>query len=201
MEQELKLALERPTDLARLLSALPKPRGVIRQSNHYLICDEGRTSTAKVMVRLRVEERENETSACLTLKRRVRSSQGVFLSWELEEAMPLEHALPVIHEGLNLMKVEHPGTRWLAEELEISALRLQGCLINHRHVVDFDGYVLEIDQSEFPDGSIEAEIEVETDDPEGARAAVMKLTDREGIALFQQSLGKYTRYLKKGGQR
>jgi len=201
MEQELKLALERPTDLEPLLMALPEPRAVIRQSNHYLVCEDGRTGQARVMVRLRTEERAERTTACLTLKRRVRSEAGVFLSWELEEPLSLEHAHAVINDGENLMEVEHAGTQWLARELEIRSLRLQGSLLNLRHVIDFSGYVLEVDESQFPDGSVEVEIEIETEDPEGARSAITQLCAQEGIALFEQTLGKYTRYLQKGGQR
>jgi uncharacterized protein YjbK len=201
MEQELKLALARPADLGRLLGALPEPRAVIRQFNHYMVCPEKRTSEAKVMVRLRVEERGDVTTACLTLKRRVRAQDGVFLSWELEEAMAMEQARAVLDGHRDLMEVDHEGTRWLAQELNVRSLDRQGSLTNVRHVVDFEGYVLEVDRSEFPDGSVDVEIEVETDDPAGARIAVVSLTTDEGIALFEQTLGKYTRYLQRGGQR
>jgi uncharacterized protein YjbK len=186
MEQELKLALERPTDL-------------IRQFNHYMVCVEGRTAQAKVMVRLRVEDRGDHTTACLTLKRRVRSQDGVFLSWELEHDLPMIHAQSVLDGHRELMEVEHEGTRWLSEELEVRSLSRQGSLINVRHVIDYAGYVLEVDRSEFPDGSVDVEIEVETEDPAGARRAVMALAEREEITLAEQTLGKYTRYLQRGG--
>ena len=199
MEQELKLALKRPTDLARLLRALPEPRAVIRQSNHYMVCHENRTGAAGVMVRLRIEDRGDVTTACLTLKRRVRAQDGVFLSWELEEDMPMEHARAVLDEGQDLMEVDHRGTRWLAQELKVRSLARQGSLFNLRQVVCLEGYVLEIDQSEFPDGSVDVEIEVETEDPEGARRVVSALVTGEDIELFEQTRGKYTRYLQRGG--
>ncbi len=201
MEQELKLALKRPTDLARLLRALPEPRAVIRQSNHYMVCHENRTDAAGVMVRLRIEDRGEDTTACLTLKRRVRAQDGVFLSWELEEDMPMEHARAVLDEGRELMEVDHRGTRWLAQELKVRSLDRQGSLLNLRQVVCLEGYVLEIDQSEFPDGSVDVEIEVETEDPEGARRVVSTLAKGEDIELFEQTRGKYTRYLQRGGRR
>lgn len=201
MEQELKLALARPADLARLLGALPEPRAVIRQFNHYMVCPENRTSEAKVMVRLRVEDRGDLTTSCLTLKRRIRAQDGVFLSWELEEAMPMEQTRAVLDGDQDLMAVDHEGTRWLAQELDVRSLDRQGSLINVRHVVDFEGYVLEIDRSEFPDGSVDVEIEIETEDPAGARRVVASLATDEGIALSEQTLGKYTRYLQRGGLR
>ena len=200
MEQELKLALDCSNDLERLLAALPTPRTVIRQSNHYLVCVDRRTTAAGVMVRLRTEERGDERSACVTLKRRVRASDGVFLSWELEEPIDYGAALSIIEGQLSLMDVDHRAVRWLSEELHVNALRHQGRLLNLRHVIDFDGYVLEVDRSEFPDGSIDVEIEVETDDPQGAKQTVCRLTQREGIAVSEQHVGKYTRYLNRGGQ-
>ena len=67
-------------------------------------------------------------------------------------------------------------------------------------MIDLDGYVLEVDRSAFPDGSCDVEIEIETEDPEGARRAVSALAQRAAIELVEQSLGKYTRYLRRGGQ-
>ena len=200
MEKELKLALVRPEELERLLEALPTPRAILAQANHYLVCVEGRTAREKVMVRLRIEERGADRRACLTLKRRVGATRGVFVSWELEEPLPVEDALAVMEGERQLMELDHPATRWLADELQVSALRHQGSLLNLRHVIDLDGYVLEVDRSAFPDGSCDVEIEIETEDPEGARRAVSALAQRAAIELVEQSLGKYTRYLRRGGQ-
>lgn len=201
MEQELKLALERPADLERLLAALPEPRAIIRQFNHYMVCPQGLTAMAKVMVRLRVQERDEVTTACLTLKRRVRAQDGVFLSWELEETFPMGDAQTVLGGHQDLMEIPHEGTRWLAQELQVRSLRPQGSLTNVRHVIDYQGYILEVDRSEFPDGSVDVEIEIETEDPEGARRAVTTLARRKEIPLFEQTLGKYTRVLQRGGLR
>ena len=134
MEQELKLALRRPSELGRLLETLPEPREVIRQANHYLVCVDDRTLRAAVMVRLRIEEREGNATACLTLKRRLRADEGVFLSWELEEAVPIQDARAVTESGAELMSLANPCTLWLARELEVQALRVQGTLLNVRHL-------------------------------------------------------------------
>ena len=67
-------------------------------------------------------------------------------------------------------------------------------MVNRRHVVHLEGYVLEVDRTELPGGRVDAEVEVETDDPEGARRLVQGRADAAGVELFPQTRGKYARF-------
>ena len=199
MEQELKLALARAADLPRLLSALPPARDTVRQENHYLVDPRGATSAAGVMVRLRIETGRTDSWAVLTLKRRLKSDDGVFLAWEEGGPVPLDQARAIARGDQPAMTLDHENVRWLARELDVRALNLQGTLINIRHIVDLEGFCLEVDESHFPDGSIDAEVEVETDAPEDARTLVTRVAETAGVALQIQPLGKYSRYLSRMG--
>jgi uncharacterized protein YjbK len=197
MEQELKLALVDAADLPRLLRALPPARDTVRQENHYLVDPDGATRDAGVMVRLRIETGREASQAVLTLKRRLRSEGGVFLSWEEEGPVPLDQARAVASGERAAMTLAHENIRWLSRELGVEALGLQGTLLNIRHVVDLEGFCLEVDETHFPDGSVDAEVEVETDVPEVARTLVMGVAEVAGIALVDQPTGKYSRYLSR----
>ena len=199
MEQELKLGLVHPEDLPRLLDTLPEPHAQILQENHYLSDPEGRTREAGIMVRLRVETVEGSSRALLTLKRRLKAQGGVVLSWEKEEDFPLEPARRVAAGLMDAMEVQQAGVAWLAKALGVTSLRHEGTLKNHRTVILAEGFTLEVDESHFPDGSVDAEVEVETEDPEGARSLVRALAAGAKVALFEQERGKYTRYLQRRG--
>jgi uncharacterized protein YjbK len=200
MEQELKLALARAADLPRLLSALPPARDTVRQENHYLVDPRGTTSAADVMVRLRIETGRTHSWAVLTLKRRLKSDDGVFLAWEEEGPVPLDQARAIARGDQPAMALDHENVGWLARELGVKSLDLQGTLLNIRHIVDLEGFCLEVDETHFPDGSIDAEVEVETENPEDARALVTRVAETAGVALQIQPLGKYSRYLARAGR-
>jgi len=194
MEQELKLGLSTASDLPRLLAALPPTRDVLRQENHYLVDPQGKTRDAKVMVRLRTERGSALARAVLTLKRKITARGGVFLAWEEESELPLEDAHDVATGARDAMELACPEVQWLATELGVTTLSVEGALRNTRHVIELHGYRLEIDETHFPDGSVDAEVEVETDDPEGARSLVLKVAREAGVSLFEQGRGKYSRY-------
>ena len=86
------------------------------------------------------------------------------------------------------------GTR---DTLGVTALTVRGATTNLRRRVRAGGFLLEVDETRFPDGSVDAEVEVETDDPEGARAVVEAAAAEAGVALAVQTLGKYARFLER----
>ncbi len=204
MEVELKLALARPEELDALLAELPTPEAVVDQHNHYFGDPEGRLAEAKVMVRVRREERVDAPGGAtspqaivLTLKRRHSKEGGVFASEERECEVPSELWEAVQAGRTDLLSLQAEETAWLREACGVRELREHAVMINRRRRVHLSGFVLEVDETRFPDGTVEAEVEVETDDAEGARELVLEVARRAGVELHEQTEGKYGRLMKR----
>lgn len=202
-EVELKLALRRPAELPRLLAHLPAPEAVVHQRNHYFADPEGRTAAARVMVRAR-EERPGGPAAdlarvVLTVKRRTGRADGLFTASEHEAEIPRDDWATVLSGERDLSALE-------LEPLSVSvpavtALRRIGSTDNTRHRVLEAGFVLELDETRFPDGSVDAEVEVEAprERIDEARAVVEAAARRAGVELREQTAGKYARFRARGG--
>ena len=62
------------------------------------------------------------------------------------------------------------------------------------------GFLLEVDRTTFPDGSVDAEVEIETIDLDGARHAVEAVAAKAGVELFDQIKGKHRRFRERLGR-
>lgn len=196
VEVELKLALSDPAALPALLAALPAPRRVVAQDNRYFVDPEGLLAQARVMVRLRREDVEGRPSTVtLTLKRRTSKTDGVFVAREDEAQLPLALWERVIAGDADLADAPFEGGT-LGGHLGVQSLQSRGGMRNRRVVVDAEGYVLEVDETHLPGGRVDAEVEVETADPEGARQVVEAAAARAGVSLAPQTRGKYSRFLE-----
>ena len=65
--------------------------------------------------------------------------------------------------------------RWVEAQAKVGKLQIVGKTDNHRWKVRSEEFLLEVDKTVFPDGSIEAEIECETDNPELAKKHIEAL--------------------------
>lgn len=195
MERELKLGLSDPEALPRLLQALPAPEAVVEQTNHYFVDDAGSLASTRTMLRVRESRRVDQQGpieVVLTLKRRLQAVDGYFVAEEEE-----------CHLDLGPWSAVKAGTRDLTtlqaaplDALSLQApLRCHGVMRNTRTVIVDGGFTLEVDRTELPGGRVDAEVEVETDDPEGARRLVEAKAEAAGVALFPQAAGKYARFL------
>lgn len=198
MERELKMALKGPADLDRILKTLPTPLDTIEQHNHYFVDPDGVLSRAGLMVRVREERSPQEMTprqVVLTLKRRVSADHGVFLAQEEEELLPNGPWREVLGGSRDLLSLTASGFQRI-REMGVSALRLRGTMLNVRKKVHLDGFVLEVDETTFPNGVVEAEIEVETEQPDEARALLEEVAREAGVNLALQTRGKYGRLLE-----
>jgi hypothetical protein len=195
-ERELKLALDDPSLLPRLLEALPRPERVVEQRNRYFADPDGVTRREKLLVRVR-EERPagalEPSRVVLAVKRRTKVFEGFFESEEREEDVPLAVWSRVRSGEANLMDLTSPLVSWLGRTYRLRSLDEHASMVNVRHVVRLAPFVLEVDETTFPDGSVDAEVEVETRDPEGARAVVLEVAASAGVSLVPQTKGKYAR--------
>lgn len=205
LEVELKLALVDPERLGALLAELPAPEAVVEQHNHYFV-DAGAAGgdTPYAMVRVRESFRvdgdgvRRRVAITLTVKRRRQQpGSGLFVAEEHEQPVAPELWAAVGRGEATVDEAQGPALAWLRSQGPLGTLRLQGAMRNRRHVVTVDGFTLEVDRTEFPDGSVDAEVEVETEDAEGAREVVMRVAGAAGVALVEQTKTKYARFVER----
>ncbi len=202
MEIELKLGLRAPADLPRLLAALPAPARVIQQHNVYLADPAGKLNATRIMLRVRTERRSDDDTprVIVTAKRNDEASDGVFRREEHEA--PLD---PAVWEDVQagereLATVDLEPIQWARREAGFDALAVRTAMTNERHVIPWNGYTLEVDRTTFGAGDVEAEIECETDDPAGARAALDTLLAELGVEVFEETRSKYDRLLSRAAR-
>jgi len=203
VEVEIKLGLRSPEELETLLDHLPSPSYVIEQANHYFDTPDGRLSAARIMLRVREERRSDKPGVQAVAAAKRRKSRTAKARHEAEE---IEHVLSpkiwqaVVEGTTNLAALDSPVVDWVRGELgELTTLAVLGVVENKRHVVHHEGFVLEVDRTGFPDGSVDAEVEVETRDIDGARAVVEAAAAAAGVALFDQNKGKHRRFRERLG--
>ena len=199
-EIELKLALTDPTALPRLLAAMPPASRVITQVNQYFTDPDGRLAEERIMVRVREERTTAPPTAppervILTVKRRTVAAGGVFASEESEVELDPERWAAVQAGTLPLAVAGRPVLQPLGKELGVREFVSLGAMTNTRHRVPIAVFVLEVDQTVFPDGHVEVEVEVETDRPEAARALVESFAADAGVAVREQTQAKFARFL------
>jgi len=200
IEIELKLGLRDPASLGALLRVLPAPVAVREQRNHYLVDPEGNLARAELMLRAREEWDASRDPATLervviTAKRRTSVTAGVFTAEEREDELPIPAWRDFLATGRGLAGREGDALAWAREVAGFEELRVLGVMTNLRRLVELEGFVLEVDETRFPDGTVDVEVEVETATPAMARAVVEDAAARAGVALFEQPLGKYARFL------
>ena len=194
MEQELKLGLANPDALDDLLAALPEPRAICEQTNHYFVDEGGTLVASRTMVRVRVSrylQSDTPDVIVLTRKRRLQAKEGYFVAEELEVSLDPTQWAEVQSGTRDLLDLDPEPLRDLGIT---SPLRCHGVMTNLRRVIDCEGFVLEVDRTLLPGDRIECEVEVETDDPEGARRLVTERAKAAGVELFPQTRGKYARF-------
>ena len=199
MEIELKWGLKNPEDLGRLLAHLPDVDAVLFQSNHYYSDSDGELSNRKTMVRFRQEGSVDDDSrqVILTVKRRVAKEAGVFRAEEVEEFIDSVSWKELLAEKKSLDELQSPAIRALRSSGLKGEWKFQGSLNNKRHVVTLDGFILEVDKTTYDDGHIDVEVEVETEDTAGAKRLLTEIGQECGIVFFEQTQGKYSRFLSR----
>ena len=201
-EIELKLAINPTSAVGRLLEVLPAPSAAVEQHNLYFVDPEGVLARARIMLRLRgefVPGKRVPERVILTAKRRPRAAtaEGVFVADEIESDLPAERWEALAAGALNLLALTTHPSEWICRELDIDADHPVVCVgrtINLRRRIRYEGFDLELDETTFPNGRIDAEIEVETEAPDRARRILMELGARAGVRLTAQKRGKYARF-------
>lgn len=161
-EVELKLDLSEEVFNAILegSASAAKPR---RQENTYFDTAEGELSLRRFAVRVRIEPE----LAYITVKGpEKRSFEGVFDRLELEEKIEMNRARKML-DGFELNTLPESLSRPLIEEVGEATLLPRISFINERRRFRHAGLALELDRTEYADGSVGLELEAETDEGNG----------------------------------
>lgn len=204
-EVELKFRIDDARHLDTLLAVLPPPEASFTQTNHYLDDANRSLRTVDIMLRAREIALPFPTSRTIgnppvtfTAKRRKSINNGLFISEERAQVLALDDWLEIVAKKLPI-PTTGPLFRWLREVVDFGPLEIVGATINDRYQIRDDVYLLEIDRTVFPDGSIEVEVECETIIPDQARIHIDKLLGGLRIGYGPQTEGKYARFLRKTG--
>jgi uncharacterized protein YjbK len=199
MEVELKLGLKRSSDLSLLLAILPSPEKTLVQHNHYFQDGAGHLVRDKVMVRVREEK---NISGCgeadrvvLTVKQGLSKEAGVFRSMELEADLPIDTWRTIQTDRTNIMDLSISPVAWLRDQGYATPLEHVGGVLNRRHCIHFGGGLLEVDSTQYDDGGEDAEVECESAALNEVRQAITTLCAEHDIDLYEQTEGKYARFL------
>lgn len=210
-EVEVKLALASRADYLRLLERLGTPRERIIQSNTFYDSSTGAWAAAQVALRLRTETISTEgppdrQRALLTLKCGGSVHGDVFSRGEIECDLPLSALEDLRANPLRFLELDVPPIRALRERLpEVRDLVALGGFENLRWVypmtMEIGGRKFtgdwEVDQTTFPGGRIDYELEMELEDESTAQAAsavIQARLDALGVRYHPQPTGKYTRF-------
>ena len=125
---------------------------------------------------------------------------GYFQAQELEADITPDQAIRVLQGDLFSVANTQPG-RFL-RELDIESCAYQGAILNTRLCYPRpNGEVWELDLSQFSNGRCDAELEIETEEPERVMAEVSDLAQRAGLPSYtKQEKTKYERFVENLGE-
>lgn len=200
IETELKLMLDgEPAwlEVREALSAIV-PGSRIHQTNVYFDTPTGELRARRWMVRVRKEETAAGAQFEVTAKDRVVDSVGALSSRERTDTLDESDARAVLAMATPLTALEGELCRSLAEALT-EPLYPIGAVSNTRDVFVLpSGYLVELDQTTFPDGRVDFEIEMELKGEHqslgGARAALAEVLPSFDVAALPGSPSKFKRF-------
>ena len=202
-ERELKLHLAGRRDYDKLINApeLSESLPTWSQENHYFDTSDHRLLRSATMLRLR---RIDGRAVILTFKqgREDPDRPGFFDAVELESEVPGS----LMEQAVDTPRVlrDHPSLPAVRLRREFGSVDLVflGRLRTERRRRRLGDLVVELDEVTYPDREKAYELEVETDDPEHARALLQEICERHGVRAAPQRRTKLEEFLRRvgGGQ-
>lgn len=192
VERELKFLIPNEAAYQNLKELLGAPQRTLRQVNYYLDSKDRQVARSRSMVRIRDENGR----AVLTYKRQLAHRSGYLECEEHEEEVPAGWVAELQQGHVPEELWIREPLRRLAQDLGSCGLGLVGTITNERGCYPLaGGEVAELDRTEFSDGGVDFELEVETERPEQVGQIVRELFQRAGAPLRPQPLTKYRRFL------
>ena len=202
LEIEIKLQLGSFTNYLKLTGFLGPIDSEEHQINGYYDSEDRRLSKAGWALRVRIMEDRGQ----VTLKGVSASRGTAVIRQELEADIPHSFALEVLNLKKDVFDIEAPPVEFVKKEFPEVSLARQVKFSNIRQKKQFKigdyFYTLEIDRTEFFDGSVDYELEVELDEAdqvEVVQDSLQKLFVSLDIPFVTQGKSKYQRALEHAG--
>lgn len=199
-EIEIKVRLDSFTDYLKLLGYLGQIESEIHQLNGFF--DSESRSLAKAGWALRV--RAENQRGLVTAKSIPTQAGMAIVRQEIEAEISRSEALEVLHLHKDLLSLDVMPVAFLKGKIpNLTLARLISFQnIRQRKLLKIgeSSYLLEVDKTEYSDGSVDYELEVElhdTDTVELVENHLHKLFDSLGIPFERQSESKLARALRR----
>ncbi|HWR82679.1 MAG TPA: CYTH domain-containing protein [Candidatus Deferrimicrobium sp.] len=201
-EIEIKLRLESFADYLKLLGFFGEIENEDCHVTGYFDTEDRILAADGWALRVRAEN----ARGLITLKGRSSRTGITAIRDEIEAEIPRSQALEILGLQRDLMTLSHPPVDFVKESWGDLALTKLVHLENLRRKKSFriadHNYVLELDKTEFSDGSVDYELELELPDEsliETVEYKLRRIFDTLGISFAAQSESKLSRALQRAG--
>eukprot|EP00899_Mesostigma_viride_P026403 jgi/Mesvir1/6948/Mv09098-RA.1 len=195
MEVEVKLALKSAEDHEKLGRIL-KPYHQVTYMQENIFFDGANKELSSRSVVFRIRFYDENAKCTLTLKGEAVLQDGVSRASEEEVEMePLLARQMVADPSIMSTSTAVPMLQRVRETYGIRAFKCLGGFRNIRAVHNWEGYVLELDETQFVSGSM-YELECETDKPEEACKKLVDFLTANGVQHSFSTESKFKRFAK-----
>lgn len=200
MEVEIKLSLPDKAAHAKVLEAFAPEREHFVQQNYFFDTKDARIGAARRSLRVRFFD---DKKAVLTIKGRQEMKNGIGRATEVETDLPLSLAQQAVHQPHVLLTADSDHLRALKKEVGFEDLVCLGTFKNNRHVFDWQGHTVEVDETiysptqAYPTEDTFYEIELETEEPERVKVALTAYLEERHIPFSNGTSTKFGRFRKR----
>jgi len=199
-EIEIKLDLGSFTNYLKLLGFLGQIEHEEQQQNAFFDTDDRKLAKAGWALRVRVEKKRG----LVTIKSIPVKPGLAVVRQEIESEIPRRDAINILNDAMDVMILEVMPIDYIKDKIakvKVTPLvRFDNLRQKKLFKIDDSSYMLEIDKTEFNDGSSDYELELELSDTSRidiVEAALRRLFSQLGIPFVKQKESKFARALKK----
>lgn len=195
MEVEIKLRLPNKEAHGKVQKALETSHRVQHaQENIFFDGTQGELDAAHRTCRVRFYN--GDKKAVITSKARQALQGGVGRAEETEEDVDPKEARSFLGQPDKLLNLDSPLMKKIKQEHKVGSFKCLGGFRNIRDEYDYEGFVLELDETIFPWGTV-YEIEVETEDPETLKVKLEKFLKDQNISYQYSNVTKFHNFKQK----
>jgi inorganic triphosphatase YgiF len=201
-EIEIKLNLGSFTNYLKLIGFLGQVEKEDYQLNAFFDTEDHKLARAGWALRVRAEN----SRGLVTIKSVATESGSAHIRQEIESEIPRGEAIAMIDLHSDVMKLTALPIDYLKERVGDVAVARLVAFENVRQTKLFKigdhNYLIAVDKTEFNDGSVEYELELELPERsriESAESELLRLFSSLGIDFKPQSESKFARALAKAG--
>eukprot|EP00879_Flechtneria_rotunda_P016822 GHRR01017607.1.p1 GENE.GHRR01017607.1~~GHRR01017607.1.p1 ORF type:complete len:202 (+),score=60.18 GHRR01017607.1:305-910(+) len=195
MEVEVKLRLPGPEAHQQLEQLLATGRKAThRQENYFFDGSKRELNSQRVVLRVRFYDHDKK--AVLTLKGQQVLVDGIGRASEVEEPVDPAVGREALKNPSSLLQLPGDILQNLAKHYNLSELKCLGGFQNVRQVFDWQGFTLELDETQYEWGRL-YELEAETDKPEELRSQLESLLQQHGIQYSYSKTSKFANFINR----